>query len=106
MDILTITDEAKQYILDLCEEKGAIGISVDAIKGGCSGLQFKFNLENEHIEEERLEIAENRYFYIKKTALLFVMGSRLDHKKTAISSMLVFLNTKTSKQCGCGKSFV
>lgn len=106
--MINISDSAKTYILDVVKNFNAIGLSVSAIKGGCSGMQFKFELEHDldsNSDCEYFKIDDNVYFFIKNSALLFITGSILTYKKTMTGGMLVFEDINSKKNCSCGKSF-
>lgn len=106
--MINISDSAKTYILDVVKNFKAIGLSVCAVKGGCSGMQFKFELEHNldsNSDCESLKIDDNTYFFVKNSALLFVAGSLLTYKKTMTGGMLVFEDINSKRNCSCGKSF-
>lgn len=103
--MISISEEAKIYLLNAIKKQNGIGISVDVVKGGCSGMQFKFSIEKTEPKCEKILIENNLYFFIKNTALLFVIGSTLIYKKTMTGGMLIFQNPNLNKKCECGLSF-
>lgn len=103
--MINITNSAKEYIINVVKEADSRGISVEAVKGGCSGMQFKFALEKEDINCDKIVVSEGIFLFIKQSAVLFVAGSILNYKKTMTGSMLVFEKTNFKGRCGCGKSF-
>lgn len=106
IDLLKFSEEAVVYIKSLIKKKGTIGLSVDAVQGGCSGMRFLFALENSIPEKsEVIKIDETCLFFIKPAAYLFVVGSRLDCLKTATGKRLIFQKANYKKQCSCGQSF-
>lgn len=107
MELLKFSEEAVLYITNLVEKRGAIGLSVEAVKGGCSGMRFSFSLESSIPESSDCVKMESGYFFfVKSSAYLFVVGSVLDCVKTATGQKLVFHRANYKKQCGCGQSFL
>lgn len=105
--MITLTETAKEYISSQLKKHDCTGVWVDVVKGGCSGMQYKFSYCNEPEEPALAEVIKCDSFniYINKMALLFIFGTVLDHEKTPTGEKLVFKNPNEKHRCGCGKSF-
>ena len=100
--MITLTENAKQYLTTAITNAGAKGIKISVTKGGCSGMQYKFDLADEG--DNKIDFQDFKIF-IEQDALLFVIGTELDYYSTPTSSKLVFNNPNAKQNCGCGKSF-
>eukprot|EP00566_Odontella_aurita_P027262 CAMPEP_0113564142 /NCGR_PEP_ID=MMETSP0015_2-20120614/21451_1 /TAXON_ID=2838 /ORGANISM="Odontella" /LENGTH=171 /DNA_ID=CAMNT_0000466183 /DNA_START=176 /DNA_END=691 /DNA_ORIENTATION=+ /assembly_acc=CAM_ASM_000160 len=88
-------------------------VYVDA--GGCSGFQYKFELESEASEDEDQGIDENEDVIFEKdgsrvvidqSSLEVIKGSTVDFVREMIrSSFAVVGNPQSESACGCGSSF-
>ena len=102
--MITITDNAKEYLKKNLQKAGKKGLLVSIAKGGCSGMQYKFAYQD---EAENAEIVDCNDFkvFIDKNALLFIIGTQMDYIETNTSAKLIFINPNAKHNCGCGKSF-
>lgn len=100
--MITLTENAKKYLNNETAKAGALGIKISVTKGGCSGMQYKFELANEG--DNQIDF-ENFKVFIENDALLFVIGTELDYYETQTNAKLVFNNPNAKHNCGCGKSF-
>lgn len=101
--MITITDSAKEYLLG--ELKGMSGICINVVKGGCSGLQYKFSYADCPPEGDEIVDFGSFKVFINKNAMLFIIGTQLDYIKTMTGAKLIFRNPNEKISCGCGKSF-
>jgi iron-sulfur cluster assembly protein len=103
-NIITITDAASEHIKKLLgKKKGAIGISVSLVKGGCSGHKYKFDYV--FSREGFLEVKEKEVsVFVDKSAELMIFGTEMHYHADNISSGFVFENPNVKAQCGCGES--
>jgi iron-sulfur cluster assembly accessory protein len=114
---LTITSSCVRRIRQLASRRGGQGaegvylrVFVDA--GGCSGFQYKFELEHDEdgeLDEEEdivLQPSGDTRVVIDKESLELLHGSTIDFVEEMIkSSFAVTANPQSEKACGCGSSF-
>lgn len=104
--MIKISPKAKDYIIQSLKEKQQKNIAIDIIKGGCSGMQYKFFYTSEiNEDDEKIVIEDDFKLIIKPHALLFTIGTELDYEQTPTGAKLVFKTLNASYRCGCGKSF-
>lgn len=103
--MITITQAAKNYILEELEEEKYEAIKISTIPGGCSGTTYKFSFANEAESEDEIVQIEGLKLFIAPSALLFIIGTELDYEITPTGAKLIFNNLKTKSRCSCGKSF-
>jgi iron-sulfur cluster assembly accessory protein len=84
--------------------------------GGCSGFEYKFELDNELDDEEDHVIVSRKddengeerspRVVVDETSLGFLKGATLDYVVEMIkSSFVVRDNPQSESACGCGSSF-
>jgi iron-sulfur cluster assembly accessory protein len=118
---LYITESCMQRIRALASKRSpnhpeSIYLRVFVDAGGCSGFQYKFELEDESlIEDENDIIIVTNYskeegskvrVVVDKESLKLIQGSTIDYVDTMMkSSFEVRDNPQSEKACGCGSSF-
>jgi iron-sulfur cluster assembly protein len=108
MQILNVTDKAKNKVIELLNQKDKqpLGIRLSLITKGCSGLSWRLEFIEEAIKgDEIVKINENTNLYIDKKAMLFILGSNMDYQENELESGFIFFNPNENGKCGCGKSF-
>lgn len=103
---VTITDRAAEKIKALvgAGEKDAQGLRVKVIGGGCSGLQYKLDLDAQKASDRVFE-KDGARVLVDMKSLLYVNGTELDYKEELMASGFVFQNPNVKRSCGCGSSF-
>ncbi|MFN0204324.1 MAG: HesB/IscA family protein [Bacteroidia bacterium] len=105
---ITVTDTAKQHILHLRKEGGyaeshALRVSVEG--GGCSGLAYKLNFDNEaQAGDQTIEYNEIK-LVVNMKSLLYLVGTELDFTGGLKGEGFHFKNPNASRTCACGESF-
>ncbi len=106
--MIFVADSAKDKIQEI-RAKGSISsehfIRVSVVSGGCSGLSYKLDFDNENkpndqvFEDNGIKVVTDlkSFLYLFNTTLEFSGG--LDGKGFS------FNNPNASRTCGCGESF-
>ena len=107
--MIFISDKAKERVIGLMEEKNfspaEFFLRVSVQSGGCSGLSYKMDFENElkpkdqEFEDKGIKIVTDlkSFLYLVNTTLEFSDG--LNGKG------FYFNNPNASRSCACGESF-
>lgn len=105
--MIQLTDCAKQYLSDVVSnsQEPIAGILITVEKGGCSGMQYRFELVKEIKSSYHVVDFQQFKIFIDANALLFLIGTELDYHISDTSAKLVFNNPNAKHNCGCGKSF-
>jgi len=105
--MIQLTDCAKEYLSKIISNSSdpIAGILITVEKGGCSGMQYRFELAKEMNPTYHIVDFQEFKIFIDASALLFLIGTELDYHITDTSAKLVFNNPNAKHNCGCGKSF-
>ena len=106
--MITVSENAKQYALDLIktEHKPAdTFIRVGVEGGGCSGLSYKLEFDNQLKEGDQQFEDNGIKIVVDKKSFLYLIGTELDYSGGLNGKGFVFVNPNASRTCGCGESF-
>lgn len=105
-DLFYISDGAAARIKALATQEQrlpALRISVNS--GGCYGLQYSFDLDDQHQEQDKVFNHQNARVVMDELSLDFLKGSTLDYVDDMMGSFFTIKNPNASSSCGCGNSF-
>ena len=105
---ISITDEAKNKLLNLLEEEGYNEddyVRVYVTSGGCSGLSYNLDFANEADKEEACYEDNGIKILINKQSYPYIHGTTLEYSGGLNGRGFVFNNPNATKTCGCGDSF-
>ena len=103
---LTITGRAAQRIGEILksEPSGAI-LRLSVLGGGCSGFQYKFDVEHEAASDDVSIVRDGVTMVIDPVSLQYLAGSEVDFVDDLIGASFKVNNPKAKASCGCGTSF-
>jgi iron-sulfur cluster assembly accessory protein len=102
---LTLTEDAKTRISEICKESEFIRISL--IGGGCYGFSYKFAVDKT-LSQDDVTVKDNHGMVslaIKETFFKKIPDSTVDFIKNISSSYFVLKSNNFAGTCGCGTSF-
>ena len=106
--MITVSESAKQHALNLmAEDKSPDGtfIRVGVDGGGCSGLSYKLEFDNEVKEGDQVFEDKGIKIVTDKKSFLYLVGTELDYTGGLNGKGFVFNNPNATRTCGCGESF-
>lgn len=105
--MIKVTDAAKNQAARLMEEGGQTGyfIRVGVEGGGCSGLMYQLDFDNEEKEEDKAFEDNGVKVVVDKKSFLYLVGTTLDFSGGLNGKGFVFVNPNADRTCGCGESF-
>ena len=105
--MVSITDRAAERIkqLQAAENKESQGLRLKVVGGGCSGLQYKMDLDLQK-PGDRIFEKDGAKVLVDMKSLLYLNGTELDYKEDLMQSGFVFQNPNVKRSCGCGTSFM
>ncbi|XP_037047558.1 iron-sulfur cluster assembly 2 homolog, mitochondrial [Bradysia coprophila] len=101
---LKLTDNCIKRVQEICSDnKSFLRITVDG--GGCSGFQYKFDIDDKISDEDSFLGPDNR-IVIDNVSLEYCAGSTIDyHVELIKSGFRIVNNPKAEQGCSCGASF-
>lgn len=106
--MITISDSAKDYILQMMEKDGIPTdhlVRVGVKGGGCSGLQYEMKFDTVVGENDQVFEDKNVKLVVEMKSLLYLYGTELDYSGGLNGKGLHFNNPNASRTCACGESF-
>ena len=102
---ITLTDNAVLKIHSLVTGAPEKGLRVKVVGGGCSGLQYKMDLDLPKDGDKIFE-RDGARVVIDRKSFLYLNGTVLDYSEDLMSSGFNLQNPNVKRSCGCGSSFV
>lgn len=106
--MIFISEQAKSKVETLMKEAGVSSdyfIRVSVVGGGCSGLSYKMDFDNE--EQPNDQIFEDRGVKLVTDlkSFLYLCDTTLEYTDGLNGKGFHFSNPNASRTCGCGESF-
>jgi iron-sulfur cluster assembly protein len=104
--MITVTDKAGARIHKLAAAATApvAGLRIKVIGGGCSGLQYKIELDEEKKGDKIFENGGGRVLVDRKS-YLYLVDTVVDYAETLQNAGFQIQNPNVKSTCGCGESF-
>lgn len=104
---ITLSPNAAAKIRSLLaqnRDKPATGLRVKVVGGGCSGLQYKMDLDVER-PGDKVFGEEGARLLVDRKSFLYLNGTELDYNEGLMQSGFTLHNPNVKRSCGCGASF-
>jgi iron-sulfur cluster assembly accessory protein len=103
---LTMTERAARKIGEILksEPSGAM-LRLSVLGGGCSGFQYKFDVERDQAEDDITIDRGGVTLLVDSISLQYLAGSEIDFVDDLIGASFKVNNPKAKASCGCGTSF-
>jgi iron-sulfur cluster assembly protein len=106
---ITISEKARKHVLRLRQEAGlddSYGLRVSVKGGGCSGLSYEMDFDNEILPGDQVfETEEGLRMLVNLKSFLYLAGTELDYSDGLNGKGFHFVNPNAARSCGCGESF-
>ena len=106
MDSVTVSERAARRIAEILGREPAgtmLRLSVEG--GGCSGFQYKFDMDREQAPDDLLIRRDQAVILIDQLSLGYLAGSEIDFVDDLIGASFRVNNPNAKASCGCGTSF-
>ena len=104
--LIKLTENAAQKVSSLLTKQGRPQgvLRVAVVGGGCSGLQYKMDLQDNPANRDILVESGGVRVVVDPKSALYVTGSELDYLDTLDGGFKV-KNPNAATSCSCGESF-
>lgn len=104
-----VSDEAKQRILQILEEKKDSEpntfLRVSVVSGGCSGLSYKMDFDTQEKPNDQVFFDKGIKIVTDMKSLLYLLDTTLDFSGGLNGKGFYFNNPNAARTCSCGESF-
>ena len=106
--MLFVADSARDRI-DAIKNEGSIGedyfVRVSVISGGCSGLSYKMDFDNEDQPNDQVFEDNGVKVVTDLKSFLYLCNTTLEFSGGLNGKGFYFNNPNAARECGCGESF-
>tara|TARA_B100001094_G_scaffold307297_1_gene338880 strand:+ start:68 stop:397 length:330 start_codon:yes stop_codon:yes gene_type:complete len=106
--MITITNRAKNILLDLITKDNGKAAFLYLKGGGCNGFSYKFKILQEDKKpnpHDEVFSLDTRNLYLCNKSFMWLLGTRIDYIEDIMGSRFDFQNQNIDSKCGCGTSF-
>jgi len=105
-EAVTVSERAARKIGEILktEPPGAM-LRVSVEGGGCSGFQYKFDIERDRAADDLVITRDGATVLIDSVSVGYMAGSEIDFVDDLIGASFKVKNPKATASCGCGTSF-
>ncbi len=105
--LIRVTPSAAERVKSLLTRQGRPGgvLRVAVIGGGCSGLQYKMDLQEGPANRDFLVESGGIKVVVDPKSALYVAGSELDYIDALQGGGFKVRNPNAASTCSCGESF-
>lgn len=105
--MITLTEKAIDRVREFIGEQNEpySGIRVAVVAGGCSGFEYRMNLEKSERDGDEVIEADGFKVFVDPHSMLYLDGTKIDFVESIRGSGFSFENPNSTGACGCGESF-
>ncbi|MHB8521859.1 MAG: HesB/IscA family protein [Limisphaerales bacterium] len=105
--LIRVTPSAARKVSSLLVKQGRPGgvLRVAVMGGGCSGLQYKMDLQDGPANRDLLVETSGIRVVVDPKSALYVTGSELDYVEALQDGGFKVNNPNAATSCSCGESF-
>jgi iron-sulfur cluster assembly accessory protein len=103
---VTVSERAVRRIGEILKsepEGTMLRVSVEG--GGCSGFQYKFDMERAQADDDLVIARDGAVVLIDSVSVQYMVGSEIDFVEDLIGAAFKVKNPNATASCGCGTSF-
>jgi iron-sulfur cluster assembly accessory protein len=106
MENITVTERAARQIGRILQkEPPGTMLRVSVEGGGCSGFQYKFDIDRTQEQDDVVITRDEAIVLIDPVSLAYLAGSEIDFVDDLIGTSFRINNPQAKSSCGCGTSF-
>ena len=105
-DSVTVSERAARRIGEILKgEPAGTMLRVSVEGGGCSGFQYKFDMERAKASDDLIIARDGAVVLIDPVSVNYMAGSEIDFVDDLIGAAFRVNNPRAKASCGCGTSF-
>ncbi|MGI4945662.1 MAG: iron-sulfur cluster insertion protein ErpA [Janthinobacterium lividum] len=102
----SVSDRAAERVAEIVAAQGKpAALRVAVLAGGCSGFQYKFELDEAAQPDDLVLEQGGARILIDSASLDLLGGSQLDYTDALMGAHFTVKNPNATSACGCGTSF-
>jgi len=106
MEQFAVTERAASRIAEIVAAEGRdAALRVAVLAGGCSGFQYKFELDAAAQPDDLIIERAGAKVVVDPVSLELLAGGELDFADELMGSYFAVRNPNAKSACGCGTSF-
>jgi iron-sulfur cluster assembly accessory protein len=103
---VTVTERAARRIAEILQgEPAGTMLRVSVEGGGCSGFQYKFDMDRQKAADDLVIERNAATVLIDPVSLEYMAGAEIDFVDDLIGASFKVANPNVTAACGCGTSF-
>ncbi len=103
---ITVSERAARRIGEILKgEPSGTMLRVSVEGGGCSGFQYKFDMERAKAADDLVIDRGGAVVLIDPVSVNYMAGSEIDFVDSLIGASFKVINPQAKASCGCGTSF-
>ncbi|MET0874898.1 MAG: iron-sulfur cluster insertion protein ErpA [Pseudolabrys sp.] len=103
---ITVSERAAKRIGEILKgEPAGTMLRVSVEGGGCSGFQYKFDMERAKAADDLVISRDTAVVLIDPMSVNYMAGSEIDFVDDLIGASFKVKNPQAKASCGCGTSF-
>jgi iron-sulfur cluster assembly accessory protein len=103
---ITVSERAAKRIGEILKgEPAGTMLRVSVEGGGCSGFQYKFDMERAKAADDLVISRDSAVVLIDPVSVNYMAGSEIDFVDDLIGASFKVKNPQAKASCGCGTSF-
>ena len=106
-NLINFEDTAQTYLLDSVLAKGALGVKLSLMPGGCSGFEFKWDYIYEYYDGDDITVQQEEgfVFIVDNMSVGMLAGSTVVLEDNGLAGQQLLVKSPNSTgACGCGES--
>lgn len=104
--VMSITEAAAEKVREIVTrfDPPLAGVRVGVKNAGCAGMAYTMDPVETPNPADDVVTDKGVTIFVDAKALMFLLGTTMDHRATKLSAGFVFDNPNQVSACGCGES--
>ena len=107
--LFSVTARAAARVAEIAQSQPGsqadAALRVSVLAGGCSGFQYKFELDETQQDDDLVIKAGPARVVVDPVSMDLLAGSQLDYADELMGAYFKIQNPNATSSCGCGTSF-